>query len=53
MVKQFNKAKISITIDNEVYEAISKEAENDDRSVSSMINVILRNYVNSKKEKGE
>ena len=48
MVKQFNKAKISITIDYEVYEVIAKEAEKDDRSVSSMINIILRDYVKDK-----
>lgn len=48
MVKQFNKAKISITIDQEVYDVIAKQAEKDDRSISSMINIILRDYVKSK-----
>lgn len=44
MVRQFNKAKISITIDQDVYEIIEKLAEKDDRSISSMINKILREF---------
>ena len=50
MVKQFNKAKISITLDADVHENVSALAEKDDRSVSSMINKILREYCAGKKE---
>lgn len=50
MARQSNKEKLSITIDVEIFEFISDEAEKDDRSVSSMINVILRNYMNSMKK---
>lgn len=53
MVKQFNKAKISITLDTDVHEVISELAEKDDRSVSSMINKILREYCADKKKEGE
>ena len=48
MVRQNNKAKISITLDIEVHEAILLEAEKDDRSISSMINKILKDYVKEK-----
>lgn len=44
MVRQVNKEKLSITIDREIYEKIARDADNDDRSVSSMINVILKKY---------
>lgn len=44
MVRQVNKAKISITIDHELYEIIQREADKDDRSVSSMINKILKDW---------
>ncbi|MEK4263649.1 ribbon-helix-helix domain-containing protein [Paenibacillus sp. FSL L8-0499] len=50
MVRQTNKEKLSITLDVEVFEFVSTEAVKDDRSVSSMINVILRNYMNEKKK---
>lgn len=50
MVRQTNKEKLSITLDIEVFEFVSEEAVKDDRSVSSMINVILRNYMNEKKK---
>ncbi|MEK5439365.1 MULTISPECIES: toxin-antitoxin system protein [Paenibacillus] len=50
MVRQTNKEKLSITLDVEVFEFVSSEAVKDDRSVSSMINVILRNYMNEKKK---
>lgn len=52
MVKQFNKAKISITIDQEIYDVLTVLAEEDDRSVSSMINIILREHVKAL-EKGQ
>ena len=51
MVKQNNKSKISITLDPEVHDAIMQEAEKDDRSISSMINKILKDYVKEKEGK--
>lgn len=53
MVRQANKAKISITIDLEVHEIIQQEAEKDDRTVSSMINKILKDWSKVASEKGE
>lgn len=52
MVRQFNKEKLSITLDREVYIIIAKLAEEDDRPVSSMINKILRDFV-KEQEKGK
>lgn len=44
------KNKVSITLDTEVIEQIKKLAENDDRSFSQYINLILKEYLkNSKK----
>lgn len=45
MVRQVNKEKLSITLDREVFDALSKLAEDDDRSISSMINKILRDQL--------
>ena len=42
------KEKISITIDWDVLEAIKKLAENDDRSLSQYINIVLKNHVKKK-----
>lgn len=39
------KNKISITLDDPVLEQIKKLAEIEDRSVSSCINIILREYL--------
>lgn len=39
------KTKISITLDDPVYEKIKKMAEYDDRSVSSYINLVLREHL--------
>lgn len=39
------KEKISITIDNDLLEKIRLEAENDDRSLSQYINLILKEHV--------
>lgn len=50
MVRQTNKEKLSITLDIEVAKFIAAEADEDDRSISSMINVILRDYMKSKKK---
>lgn len=48
MVRQVNKEKISITIDHEVFEVIKEAAEMDDRTVSSMINKILKDWARDK-----
>ena len=42
------KDKISITIDGDVLEQLRKEAEQDDRSLSQYINLILKEYLKSK-----
>ena len=39
------KDKVCITLDNDLLEKLRKMAENDDRSLSSYINLILRRYV--------
>lgn len=53
MIRQANKAKISITIDLDVHEVIQAEAEKDDRTVSAMINKILKDWSKGVSEKGE
>lgn len=42
MVRQVNKEKLSITLDVEVFEFVQELADKDDRSLSSMINVLLK-----------
>nr|WP_297171828.1 ribbon-helix-helix protein, CopG family [uncultured Agathobaculum sp.] len=42
------KEKISITLDADVIEKIRRLADEDDRSVSQYINLILRNYFKGK-----
>lgn len=39
------KDKISITIDSDILEQIKKEAENDDRSLSQYINLVLKHHI--------
>ena len=39
------KDKISITIDNDLLEELRKLAEEDDRSLSQLINRILKSYI--------
>jgi len=39
------KEKISITVDNDVLEKIKSAAENDDRSLSQYINIVLKNHI--------
>ena len=39
------KERISITIDNDILEIIKTEAENDDRSLSQYINLILKEHL--------
>ncbi|MBQ8209819.1 MAG: toxin-antitoxin system protein [Clostridia bacterium] len=39
------KEKISITIDSDVLEKAREAAENDDRSLSQYINMVLKNHI--------
>ena len=39
------KEKISITIDEDLLKELRKRAENDDRSLSQYINLVLKQYV--------
>ena len=39
------KEKISITIDSDLLEKIRNEAENDDRSLSQYINIVLKQHI--------
>lgn len=45
------KEKISITIDNDVLERIKHKAEEDDRSLSQYINIVLKQHLKKVKEK--
>lgn len=47
------KEKISITIDSDILEILRKEAEEDDRSLSQFINIILNRYIKNKQLKEE
>lgn len=40
------KEKISITIDSDLLERLKEEAENDDRSLSQYINLVLKHHIN-------
>ncbi len=44
------KEKISITIDSDLLKELKSKADEDERSLSQYINLILRNYLKSKKE---
>ena len=39
------KEKISITIDSDILAKIKEQAENDDRSLSQYINIILKQHI--------
>lgn len=39
------KEKISITIDSDVLEALKSKAEEDDRSLSQYINIVLKDHL--------
>lgn len=43
------KEKISITIDGDIVEEIKRLAEEDDRSFSQYINMVLKNHIKNKK----
>ena len=47
------KEKISITIDGDIIESIKKLADNDERSMSQYINLVLRKHIEEKKEEKE
>lgn len=51
MVRQVNKEKLSITLDTDVYEFVKELADKDDRSVSSMINVLLKKIKEDRESK--
>lgn len=44
------KEKISITIDTDVLEVIKRKAENDDRSLSQYINLVLKEHIRKSSE---
>lgn len=44
------KNKVSITLDSDIIEKIKELAENDDRSFSQYINLILREHINKQEE---
>ena len=41
------KEKISITIDNDILAKLKEKAEDDDRSLSQYINIVLKQHINS------
>ena len=41
------KEKISITIDSDIVEKLRNYAENDDRSLSQYINIILKSHISN------
>lgn len=43
------KSKVSITLDDDVIKEIRRLAEEDDRSFSQYINLILKSYLNKEK----
>lgn len=47
------KTKVSITLDSEIIDAVKVLAEQDDRSFSQYINLVLKEYLKEKNEKGQ
>ncbi len=45
------KRKVSITLDGDLIDEIRRRAEEDDRSFSQYINIVLREYLKEKKPK--
>lgn len=45
------KSKVSITLDAEIIDEIKTLAEQDDRSFSQYVNLVLREYLRKNKEK--
>ena len=44
------KDKVSITLDTEIIEQIKKLAENDDRSFSQYINIVLKDHLKTQQK---
>ena len=44
------KEKISITVDSDVLKSIKQYAEEDDRSLSQYVNIILKKHIETKKQ---
>ena len=44
------KEKISITIDSDILDKIKNQAENDDRSLSQYINLVLKEHLKNKQD---
>lgn len=42
------KAKVSITLDPDIIEKITEMADNDDRSFSQFINMVLKEYISKR-----
>lgn len=47
------KTKISITVDEDVLNEIKKLADEDDRSLSQYINLVLKSFVKKKQDKNQ
>ena len=47
------KEKISITIDGDILDALRTLSENDDRSLSQYINIVLKQHVRKTEEKNK
>lgn len=45
------KEKISITIDGDLLDKLKEHAENDERSLSQYINLVLRKHINAQNER--
>lgn len=45
------KTKVSITLDSEIIDAVKVLAEQDDRSFSQYINLVLKEYLKEKNER--
>lgn len=44
------KSKVSITLDPDIIEKITEMADNDDRSFSQYINMVLKDYITKKSD---
>ncbi len=45
------KEKVSITLDNDIIKIVKELAEEDERSFSQYINLVLRNHIKKKEQK--
>lgn len=50
-MKQFNKVRTTLTLDPEVYEYWTKLAEKDERSLSNVVNKVLKEAMKEKEGK--